>query len=205
MHTFYCVECNICRHDTGIGGIDMRFIAILLISVILSGCGNVNAEMDRALSIRSRLENSGCEFLATITADYFDYIHTFSMFCHIDKSGSVDFSVVSPESIAGVTGQVSASGGKLTFDNHTLLFSLLSESLLSPVSAPWAFIYALRGGYISGIGKYSGGIKIEINETYEDNALKLLVWVNSENTPVNVEMFDQGVRIILFSCNKNTS
>ena len=185
-----------CHHDFVIGGDCMKIIAVVLISVLLIGCSGSSASMDRALLIRSHLQNGGCEFLTTITADYQDYLHTFRLGCKTDGDGNLNFTVLSPETIAGITGQLSADGGKLTFDDHALLFSVLSEGLLSPVSAPWVFLNALKGGYISGAGEWQEGIKIEVDDTYEENALKLIVYTDAGDAPIAVDIYWQGQRII---------
>ena len=174
----------------------MRIIALLLIAALLVGCAGGNAVMDRALQIRSRLQNGGCEFLATITADYQEYVYTFQLECKTDADGNLNLTVCKPESIAGVTGHISESGGKLTFDKSALLFSLLSEGLPSPISAPWIFLNALKSGYISGVGEYSEGIKIEVDDSYEVNALKLIVYTDANDLPYSAEIFWQGRRII---------
>ena len=174
----------------------MRIMAFLLTAVLLVGCTGTNATMDRALQIRSRLQNGGCEFFATITADYQDYVYTFKLECKTDTDGNLNFRVCAPESITGITGEISASGGKLTFDEYALLFSLLSEGMPSPISAPWVFLSALKSGYISGAGKYGEGIKIEVDDTYEDNALKLLIYTDADDFPYSAEIFWQGQRII---------
>ena len=152
--------------------------------------------MDRAISIRSRLQNSGCEFLTTITADYNEYAYTFCLSCKTDTDGNLNFSVIKPESVAGISGYLSASGGKLTFEEYALLFSTLSEGLLSPVSAPWVLLNGLKSGYISAVGEYNDGLKIEVDETYEENTLKIIVYTDKYDIPIAAEIFDQERRII---------
>ena len=148
------------------------------------------------MSVRSRLLESGCEFSTVITADYQDRIYEFGVMCSCQANGDLFFEVIAPESINGITGTISDDGGKLTFDDKALMFPILSEGLPSPVSAPWIFLKSLKGGYISGAGKAGEGICINLDDTYEENAVKLNVYLSSENIPVSAEMFWQGRRII---------
>ena len=169
---------------------------MLILLLILSGCDGESSAMERAMSVRSRLLESGCEFSAVITADYQDSIYEFHVMCSSEANGDLLFEVTSPESISGITGTVSDSGGKLTFDDKALMFPILSEGLPSPVSAPWMFLKALKSGYISGAGRTDTGICIDLDDTYEDNAVKLSVQMNSDNVPVFAELFWQGRRMI---------
>lgn len=174
----------------------MKIIAMLLVAVLLTSCGSREKANDQSLLIRSRLQNSGCEFSASITADYYDSVYIFQMLCNVDAEGNLTFNVLQPESISGITGRVSSTGGKLTFDEYSLIFSVLSEGMLSPVSAPWVFVKALRSGYICGTGEYGNGFRIEIDDTYEENALKLIIYTDDKLAPSSVEMFWEGRRII---------
>ena len=97
-----------------------RIIPILLILVLLAGCAGARDTMDRAMALRSALLAKGAEFDAAVTADYGDKTYSFGMHCRMEAQGKVTFSVTAPETIAGITGTVSASGGKLTFDGNAL-------------------------------------------------------------------------------------
>ena len=99
------------------------------------------------MKLRSRiLQASACVFRMDITADYEDQLHTFSMDCRMDSQGSVTFTVLKPDTIAGITGMLSGDGGGLTFEDTVLHFPMLADGRLSPVSAPWILMKTLRGG-----------------------------------------------------------
>lgn len=174
-----------------------RVFAIVLILGLLTGCGAGEAEIDRAMALRQKLlESSGCSFDAVITADYGDKIYTFTMACKADKTGDLTFTATDPETIAGISGKISDEKGHLTFDDQVLAFELLSEGQVTPVSAPWLVLHTLRGGYLSACGSDGENLRISIDDSYEDDAMHLDIWLDSSDLPVRAEILWKGRRII---------
>lgn len=173
-----------------------RIIPILLILVLLAGCAGARDTMDRAMALRSALLAKGAEFDATVTADYGDKTYSFGMHCRMEAQGKVTFSVTAPETIAGITGTVSASGGKLTFDGNALAFTLLADGQVSPVSGPWLLMKTLRSGYLTSCGVEDGCLRIAIDDSYEDDALHLDVWLDESDCPKRGEILWKGRRIL---------
>ena len=103
------------------------FSFLLLIAVFLSGCARANDALDRAMALRSAMLAKGASFDAKIVADYGDRQHTFAMACTVDQQGKLNFTVTEPQSIAGITGKVSGTGGKLTYEDHILSFGLMAD------------------------------------------------------------------------------
>jgi hypothetical protein len=152
--------------------------------------------MDRAMALRSALLAKGAEFDAAVTADYGDKTYSFGMHCRMEAQGKVTFSVTAPETIAGITGTVSASGGKLTFDGNALAFTLLADGQVSPVSGPWLLMKTLRSGYLTSCGVEDGCLRIAIDDSYEDDALHLDVWLDESDCPKRGEILWKGRRIL---------
>lgn len=174
-----------------------RVLAVLVVVFLLSGCSAGNAELDRAMNLREKLlKSEGIQFNAKITADYADEIYTFSMECRIDSKGDLSFKVTAPETISGISGTVSDTGGQLTFDNTALAFKLLADGQITPVSAPWLMFDAMRSGYISASGKDADRICICIDDSYQDEMLHTDIWVNSDGVPVSGEILWKGRRIM---------
>lgn len=173
-----------------------RILATLLLVVLLCGCTGEQNTMDKAMALRAKVLASSAEFDAKITADYTDRIYTFQMQCRLDADGNVAFTVTQPETIAGVTGTVSAAGGKLTFGEEVLAFPLLAEGQVSPVSAPWLLMKTLRSGYLTSCGTEDGTLRLSIDDSYEDDALHLDIWLNEEELPKHGEILWQGRRIL---------
>lgn len=164
--------------------------------IMLSGCKSTDKGLERGLTLRSRLLSSKCSFDAMITADYGDLVHVFRMSCQADAEGTVFFSVTEPESISGITGQLSSSGGQLTFDDTALSFSMLADGDVSPVSSPWILINTLRSGYIAAYGVDGDYLRLSIDDSYEEDALRLDIWVSEEDVPARAEIQWQGRKIV---------
>ena len=173
-----------------------RIVAVLCFLLLLTGCSKQNADMERAMALRSKLLSQSIQFETDITADYGDKTYTFSAQCGVDSNGNLTFTVVKPETISGITGTVSASGGKLTFDGKALSFPLLADDQITPVSAPWVFVKTLRSGYLTSCGKEKELLRLAIDDSYADDALHLDIWLNEKNLPVRGEILWQGRRIL---------
>lgn len=173
-----------------------RCIVVALLILMLTGCTSGNRMMEDTLKLRASLQERGCSFDAEITADYGDGIYTFTVACQADKEGNVRFSVISPESIAGISGKIDNEGGKLTFDDVALAFGLLADGQISPVGSPWIVVKALMGGYITSCGADGEYIRATIRDSYEEKAVTVDLWINGENIPIQADLYWENRRII---------
>lgn len=148
------------------------------------------------MQLRQKLQQNACSFRTAISADYGDTLYTFALDCAADDRGNVTFTVTEPTPIAGITGTLSANGGELTFDDAALAFDLLAQGQVSPVSAPWLLIKTLRGGYFRSCTEDGEFLQLQIDDSYEEDALRLDIWLNDENVPVNAEIYWDGRRIL---------
>ena len=175
----------------------MRKLAgLFVIMVLLSGCMGNNKDLDRMMELRASLLAGGCSFKTDITADYGDKIHVFGMDCRSDSKGNVGFSVTSPDSISGITGRLESGEGKLIFDDAALSFPLLADGQVTPVSAPYLLIKTLRGGYVRSVGEDGDFLRVTVDDSYEENALQLDIWLDSDNHPIRAEILYDGRRIL---------
>lgn len=169
----------------------------MLALVFLTGCTGKDDEMDRCMALRARLLGcESCTFDAAVTADYGDALQSFSLRCEGKADGDLGFEVLEPESIAGITGRFEDGEGKLTFDDDALTFPLLADDQVTPVSAPWILLKTLLGGYLTACGMEEDLLRLTINDSYEEDALQLEIWLNDENRPVQAEIIYCGRRII---------
>lgn len=174
-----------------------RFVSLLLLCFLVAGCGRADSNLDRAMQVRQKFLEASCSFDAIITADYGEAVYDFSMHCTSNQEGSVTFCVNEPTSISGISGEISAEGGKLTFDDKALLFSVLSEGLPTPVCAPWLFVRSMRSGYISGCAaETDGGITIVIDDSYDQDTISVHVTLDRSNIPVGAQIYWNGMRIV---------
>lgn len=170
-------------------------VSVLILVVLLTGCSSEN-DTQRALSLRQKLlTGNGCSFDVTVTADYQDMLFSFSMRCVTDQDGTLNFTLTQPETIAGIRGQVTADEGQLHFDEQVLAFDLLADELVSPVSVPWLFVRTLRSGYIAAGGKDGDLYLFEIDDSYEQNPLRLDIWLNQDDIPVAADIIWSGKRV----------
>ncbi len=175
----------------------MKTIAILLcIMLLLSGCSSQDGDIDSAMALRSQLQRQEASFDALITADYGDTLHSFTTSCTVHTDGSLDFTVRSPEAIAGIAGTLSGSGGALKFEDQALAFPMLADGQISPVSAPWVFMNTLKSGYLTSAGREGEYLRLAIDDSYRDDALHMDIWLDSDGNPVRGEILWQGRRIL---------
>lgn len=175
----------------------MKRLALLAAVVMLCGCSLGSGQMGEALAVRSRLLSaSGCSFRCHLTADYTDTVEQFTLDCQTLTNGTLEFTVVEPESISGITGAVDSDEGALTFDGEVLAFPLMADERLSPISAPWILMNTLKNGYITACVQENELLHLSISDSYADDALELEVWVDGENCPVSAEISWQGRRVV---------
>ena len=159
-----------------------------------AGCSGKNNAMDHALTLRGAIAQADrCNFSIRITADYGDVSYDFAMECVSDNQGNVDFTVTEPATIAGIKGRISAAGGRLTFDDAALYIPMLADDQITPVSGPWLLMRTLLGGCITSC---SDG-RITIDDSYEDDALKLDIFLDDGGMPSAVDVYWKNRRILL--------
>lgn len=173
-----------------------RFLPFILPILLLVGC-KASANAEPALALRNKLlQSNGCSFLTVVTADYGDSIYTFTLDCLADKDGNVSFTVIDPETISGITGKIDYEGGKLTFSEKILAFPLVADEQLTPVSVPWLLVRTLRSGYIGAGGQDGDYQKVEMDDSYDEDPLRVDVWFNEANLPVHCDFLWNNRRIL---------
>lgn len=175
----------------------MKKVLLLIALVILTGCTGKASEMDRCMALRARL--LACEsysFDADITADYGDELQSFSLRCQGKSDGTLGFLVLQPEGISGITGRFAAGRGELTFDDVAVFFPPLADEQVSPVSGPWVMMKALLGGYLTSCTMEEDLLRLTIDDSYEDDALQLDIWLDEEDRPVRAEIIYDERRIL---------
>lgn len=173
-----------------------KCFALLFLLVLLTGCSAQNRELETGLQLRTRLLNAAsCTFQTDITADYGDKQQRFSLQCEADSAGTIRFSVLKPDSIAGIEGLVDGVDGQLTFADTALFFPLLADDQVTPVSAPWLLMKTLRSGCITSAGSSGSQSLLSIDDSYADNALHLDIWLDS-GLPVRSEILYRNRKIL---------
>ena len=175
----------------------MRWISLVLVALLLTGCGVHNCELDQVMELRAQLlSGQGCSFEAVVTAEYSDKTYAFTVDYQSDSQGNVTFTVKKPETIEGITGSITAEGGKLTFDDKALAFELLADGQVTPVSAGYLLVKTLRSGYVRGCGRDGDEIQVLIDDSYQEDALHLDIRMNRENEPVSAGILYKDRRFL---------
>lgn len=174
-----------------------KFAALMIAAIVLTGCTGKRDELDRVMKLRAKLlACASCSFDVDVTADYGDTVQTFAMSCQGDNRGNITFTVTEPETIAGITGTIADREGTLTFDGAALQFPLLVDDQVTPVSGPWIFLKTLMGGYLTACTAEDELLHLTIDDSYEDDALQMEVWLDGEDIPVQGEIIYGGRRIL---------
>ena len=168
-----------------------KLLLPLILVLFFTGCGQGNTP--RGMSLRQRMNDSnGCAFTAEVRAYIGKEEYVFSMDCECGNSDTVTFTVTAPESLSGITGELSSGSGSLTIDGQALAFPMLAQGTMSPISSVWVLLHALRGGYLTDEGKEG----LTIDETYQGVPLRLSVTLDNEDMPTFTEIFQDGERIL---------
>lgn len=173
-----------------------RIAAVLLIILLFSGCKTSDGTAPGMDLRNALLAANGCSFQAIITADYGESMFTFVLDCVSDAEGNITFTVAEPETIQGISGKIDESGGNLTFDDKILTFPMLADDQLTPVSVPWLLVRALRSGYISSGGADADLYKLEIDDSYEEDPLRMDLWLDNHDKPVHCDFLWNNRRIL---------
>ena len=152
----------------------------------------------------SLLAAEGCWFTAKISADYGEELYSFSMDCQGDKTGAVTFEIMEPDALSGIAGNVSDERGTLTFEDAAICFPMLTDDQLSPAGAPWIFLKTLRSGYISSACMEDGKLRLTMDDSYEEDALRLDVWLDEDQHPHCADILYDGKRILSLQVNDFT-
>lgn len=178
------------------GGIMKRLAILLLAMLMLAGCSKESTDMDLILSLRQSLQTNSCSFDVDVVADYLEEVQCFSLHCSADPQGNMEFSVTEPESIRGISGNLTSERGELTYEDKILAFSMLADGMLSPVAAPWMVIRSLQSGYIVGYGDKNQSLCVTIDDVFEQEEFRLEVSLNEKNVPIYAEIYWKGHRIL---------
>ncbi len=148
-----------------------------LLLILLTGCRGEDPAMAAALELRSRCLGAAVGFEAEITADYITTLEEFDLACSADPAGEMTFRVLEPRDIEGICGTVTGTEGTVIFDDAILAFPLMADGRLSPLSAPWVMMKALRSGCIVAVRQEEELLHLTIDDSYDDDALTVEIWV----------------------------
>ena len=174
-----------------------KIAAILMLLLSLSGCGRESEQLDRIVSLRNEINNaSAYSFNANITLDYGDSSFNFSTKCKVDSNKNMELIITEPQSISGISAQISGESGKLVYDDVILAIELIADGEITPISSPWLFTHALSGGYISTCSSDSNGCIVSFDDSYNAVQFTVNVKFDEHGLPTFAEIIWDGKRIV---------
>lgn len=153
-----------------------RGLAVLMMTVLLLLCGCKSTEtcLDDAIEFRAALvQAGGCSFRAQITADFSDYVETFTLDCDCDADGTARLELIEPDALQGITATVSDRGGKITYDGLSVDFGLLAEGNVIPAAAPAIAVSCWSGEYIASAGEADGIYCVTYEKDFEQRRVRV--------------------------------
>lgn len=177
---------------------------LLLLMIFMTGCSAQDAGMDAAMELRSRcLGAASVSFEADICADYIETVERFSLECRFDGSGTMEFAVEEPQNIAGISGTVAGTEGTVGFDETSLAFPLMAQGRLSPLSAPWVLMKAIREGAVISTVREEESWHLTIDDSYADHPLTVDIWLE-EGAVTAAEIAWEGRRCVTMDVDEFT-
>lgn len=172
-----------------------RALCVILICLICTACSS-EAELSPAIDFRSELVSSGgASFSAEVLADFGQTVQTFCMDCRSDGVGKLTFTVTAPETLSGITGTVTDSGGTITYDGMAMDFGLLANGNVIPAAAPAIVCACWIDAYISSTGQEGDGCRVTYEKDFEEKALTVDTWFE-KNIPICAEVCYNDKRIL---------
>ena len=162
--------------------------AALLVSLLLSGCGN--AAQQRYLAYSQELsERDSLGFTARLTAVYPDRSADFTLRYEL-SDGVQRVTVLEPESIRGVSARIDEGGTKLEYDAAVLDTGDLDRAGLSPMSALPLLVDALKSGHANAFWTEEG---CDVVELLVDDVTTVRVHFDAAGRPASAELVSDGV------------
>lgn len=167
----------------------MRALIVLIPALLLSACGNKDAEKG-ALELSERLGAAeNLSFTANLRAEYDDKSEEFTLEYAEDGDGCT-VTVLSPEIIKGVSAHISKGETALEYESVTLDTGPLDSYGLTPMSALPLMTDAIRNGYID--SAWTDGENIAAVYIPSDNVSVEMRIDKYTKTPVSAEIASDG-------------
>lgn len=172
-----------------------KLAVLLMLCLLLTGCGNADRALASAIDFRAELvQAEGCSFKAVVTADFGESIQDFAMDCRCDEKGDMTFTLLEPETLEGICGQVTKDGGKIIYDGMAMDFGLLADGKVIPAAAPAILTSCWAGEYIAAAGTEEELTRVTYEKGYE-NKLTADTWFQN-SVPICGEVCYNGTEIL---------
>lgn len=166
-------------------------IGLIICMFFLPGCGEAGKQssVQPAMDFRAKLLNSnGATFTVEVEADYGEEVYTFELDCVYTTDGTTALTVVSPETIAGITAIVDNEKGTVSFGGTELTFGTLADNVVTPLAAPAILGRCWQNAYIAAAGQEQKGLRVSYEDGYEADELLIDTWFLAEGIPFYAEI-----------------
>ena len=164
---------------------------------MLCGCGAKNQSdgAQMALNFRQRLLAGTCSFQAALRAEYEDTVSCFAVTCTHSAEAGTSMTIVEPETLAGITAQVTGKEAKIVFEDTQAAFGSIQGLGASPMTAPQLLANAWEAGYIALTGMEDDMLRVKYLLGYVEEELTVDTWFLAGG-PVHAEISSDGQKII---------
>jgi len=175
-----------------------KFCFVILCLLFLTACGKKQEDIRQpALNFRTTvMKHGGCIYEADITADFGDHAYVFTLACDYTPGQQANFTVLQPQSIAGIGGTVSALGDRIVFDGVDLDFGQLANGYVVPLEMPWLLGQCWTEEYIASVGKDGEYTLITYLHGYDDGEVTVETWLDKNGIPVQSDVTYDGRRCV---------
>lgn len=146
--------------------------------------------MQEALDFRAALlQSAGCTYEAQLRAQVGQEVYDFTLHCQSKTEGGTNVEVAAPETIAGITAEVSPKDGTITYDGMSIAFGETADGTLSPIAVPEVLSSCWREEYIAAAGADGGRIRVTYEKGYDADRLTVDTWLDAEkHLPIYAEI-----------------
>ncbi len=162
--------------------------ALLLICLLLTGCGGKAAKKQYEQFASELSERSALSFTAELCAEYTDKTVEFTLQYEQDETGST-VTVLSPELIAGVKAQVSSGGTAIEYDGIIIDTGDLDSYGLTPMSALPVLVDTMINGHVDSYWEEAGQTVVQL---IPNDHITAQVWFDADMVPVHAELISEG-------------
>lgn len=146
--------------------------------------------MQPALDLRTALLERGCSFTAEVCANYESSSFEWTVDCVCAPDGTTELTIVSPDSIAGITASVDADGGRASFGGIGVEFGLLADSQITPIALPQMLTSCWRSQYIREAGfDEDGRVTAVYVMGYDEDEVAVEQWLEPDGTPIYTDLW----------------
>lgn len=125
---------------------------VLMMLLLLTGCGRSREEDPEALAARIRAEYlslAGWSSEVKLSVDYGEQVFDFTVDANWKRDGDTVLTVTEPALVAGITARIRDGETLLEYDGAGLSLGMLDLNGLTPVSAVPALMEHLTSGYLA--------------------------------------------------------